>query len=70
MAVSEAKTDAFVSNTCYISLKKVFAATKIQKQVPQVFYKRRPTILLKKLQYYETFKKQPFRKISVNGCLC
>ena len=34
MAVSEAKTDAFVSNTCYISLKKVFAATKIQKQVP------------------------------------
>ena len=41
-------TDATVSNTYQIQLKKVSAAAKIQKQLPQVFCKRRPTSLFKK----------------------
>ena len=48
-------TDATVSNTYQIQLKKVLAAAKIQKRLPQLFYKTRPTILLKKAQVLRIF---------------
>ena len=49
------KTDATVSNTYQIQLKKVFAATKIQKPLPQAFCKRRSTTLLKKAPVVQNF---------------
>ena len=53
--VSGTKTYATVSNTYQIQLKKVFAATKIQKQLRYMFCKRRPTTLLKKAPVLPNF---------------
>ena len=56
------KTDATVSNTYQIQLKKVFDAGKIQKQLPQVFCKRRSTALLKKGSSIAKFLRTPIQK--------